>query len=87
MDKIIGLKEELTRSRLRLAEARLEAEMVRIETERVHQECQREHEWWISVKELPLDERVREIEKHYRAIEEEEAKKNLIILLPFFGKA
>lgn len=40
-----------------------------IETQRVHEEAEREIAWWNSVKDLPLEERVREICKHHQSPE------------------
>ena len=83
--RINNPEEELRRSRLMLAEARLEAEWARVTAERVRKECQKEFDWWASVENLPLNECKREIIKHHNEIEEEEAKKYLLILSPFLG--
>lgn len=52
-----------------LREAEESLREAEIETQRVHEETEREIAWWNSVKDLPLEERVREICKHHQSPE------------------
>lgn len=78
LDKIEGVAEKyeakykekyysilLEEAKREAEEARIEAEIARQEALRTHEETEREITWWNSVKNLPPNERIREIHRYY----------------------
>ena len=86
-------RKEIERLQKILEEARREAEEAKREAERAHQEhlrfmkenekrfkeIEEDNKWWDSVKSLPLEERKRQIFKHYNHKEEERLQEGVIL--------